>query len=768
MAARKTATRVDRGIAANHRRPHGCCERNHQRFRFRPQFTVWRARLGGIAVCVAGSGLLPFAASQPAATAQPAETAAPVAAGFQVGTAVADVTPVKLPVAINGGMTARLTDQVNDRVLARGLVLALGETELALVVVDSCMLPRDLLDQTKQLAAAQTGIPADRIMIAATHTHTAPAAMSCLGTDADPDYRTYVRLRIADVIAAAQKAKQPARAGWASVNAADYMAVRRWIRRPDRIETDPFGNPTVRANMHAGRDLDAVTGESGPEDPELSLLSFTTPSGEPLAVFANLSMHYFSGVQPISADYFGRYCSQLEARWQEQAASDRKPLALMSHGCSGDIWRRDYTGKTPERMNTISIDVYTKELVDLSLKALEQVQHIEPASLAMAERRIPLKYRTPNTERLQWAKRVVNDMGERLPKTQAEIYAREAIFLHEWQETEIVAQAIRIGDFAIATTPTETYALTGLKIKLQSPSPQTMVLDLANGGDGYIPPPEQHALGGYNTWPARSAGLEVTAEPKVVQSCLSLLEQVFQRPRRHYRQTTGPAAQALLDQAPICYWRLDDLQGPLAKSGIAHGVDAFYEPGVVFFLAGPQTPAFTCVPEVNRAAHFAGGRLRVRLPELPETYRVSLSIWNGMPTDAREVAGWFYGRGVNASWDSSYEQVGVTGKGDHAGRLIARLPGGGTHHGRSPIHRWQWHQVLILRTQKRFEVFLDGKKEPEISVATEPAARQNELGQAAADTELFFGGSSSGEANWEGRLDEIAILPQPPTGSDQP
>jgi hypothetical protein len=733
-----------------------------------PQFIVRLVSLGGIAVGSAGIGLPAHAASPSTSAAQPAENTASAVGAFQVGTAAVDVTPIKLPVAINGGMTARLTDQVNDRVLARALVLAQGGTELAMVVVDSCMLPRDLLDQTKQLASEKTGIPANRIMIAATHTHTAPAAMSCLGTDADPDYRAYVRLRVADGIAAAQKALQPARVGWASVDAADFMAVRRWIRRPDRIGTDPFGNATVRANMHAARDPDAVTGESGPEDPELCLLSFTTPTGEPLAVFANLSMHYFSGVQPISADYFGRYCSQLENRWQEQGGGVRKPLVLMSHGCSGDIWRRDYTGKTPERMNTISIDDYTKELVDLSLRALDKVRHVEPAALAMAEQRIPLKYRTPDAERLRWAKRVVAEMGERLPKSQEEIYAREAIFLHEWQETEIVTQAIRIGEFAVATTPTETYALTGLKIKLQSPAPQTMVLDLANGGDGYIPPPEQHMLGGYNTWPARSAGLEVTAEPKVVQSCLSLLEQIFQRPRRVHRLSTGPAAQALLDEDPLCYWRLNEFSGPIAKSQLSRGRDAIYEPGIVFFLAGPQSPAFTDPPEVNRAAHFAGGRLRVRLPELPESYRISLSIWNGMPTDAREIAGWFYARGVDASRESCFEQVGVAGKGDHAGRLIARLPGGHIHHGRSPIHRWQWHRVLISRTSDRFEVFLDGENDPEISVAILPADGQNRMDQASADTELFFGGSSFGEANWEGRLDEIAILTQPPTGPDQP
>ena len=69
-------------------------------------------------------------------------------------------------------------------------------------------------------------------------------------------------------------------------------------------------------------------------------------------------------------------------------------------------------------------------------------------------------------------------------------------------------------------------ALTGLKLKLQSPLQKTMVIELANGGDGYIPPPEQHLLGGYNTWPARSAGLEVQAEPRIRAKTLSLLRDV--------------------------------------------------------------------------------------------------------------------------------------------------------------------------------------------------------------------------------------------------
>src|SRR5207237_8391063 len=114
-------------------------------------------------------------------------------------------------------------------------------------------------------------------------------------------------------------------------------------------------------------------------------------------------------------------------------------------------------------------------------------------------------------------------------------------------------QAWPIGDMASTTTPCETYAVTGLKIKAASPLPNTMVIELANGGDGYIPPPEQHPFGGYNTWAARSAGLEVMAEPKIAEAAISLLEKVSGKPRREWKLSDGSAARAILDAKPLAY-----------------------------------------------------------------------------------------------------------------------------------------------------------------------------------------------------------------------
>ena len=91
---------------------------------------------------------------------------------------------------------------------------------------------------------------------------------------------------------------------------------------------------------------------------------------------------------------------------------------------------------------------------------------------------------------------------------------------------EIKLQAIRIGEFGIATSPCETFGSTGLAIKQASPFPLTMIIELANGCNGYLPPPDQFGLGGYTTWRARSSYLEIGAEPMIRANIISLLRRV--------------------------------------------------------------------------------------------------------------------------------------------------------------------------------------------------------------------------------------------------
>ena len=161
-----------------------------------------------------------------------------------------NIDPPKLPVLVNGMFGERTANSVHDPLHARALVLDDGKTKLAIVVVDIACMPRSLIDEAKQMAEKVTGIPADRMLVSATHTHSAPSAMSGLGSRNDPDYTPFLTRQIARSIQLAQKNLEPAEVGWGVVADFEHTKCRNWIKRTDKIDKDPFGRPICRAMMH--------------------------------------------------------------------------------------------------------------------------------------------------------------------------------------------------------------------------------------------------------------------------------------------------------------------------------------------------------------------------------------------------------------------------------------------------------------------------------------------------------------------------------------
>ncbi len=97
---------------------------------------------------------------------------------------------------------------------------------------------------------------------------------------------------------------------------------------------------------------------------------------------------------------------------------------------------------------------------------------------------------------------------------------------YEWPDSiDVSLQAIRIGDLAITAIPFEVFTQTGLEIKSRSPFKDTFTISLANGGYGYLPTPEEHRLGGYETWLSVSK-VEKEASVKISERILELLGQL--------------------------------------------------------------------------------------------------------------------------------------------------------------------------------------------------------------------------------------------------
>lgn len=449
---------------------------------------------------------------------------------LRAGCQAIDISPRVLPAIRNGGFIEATSDRVDDPLHARCLVLSDGEEGLCLAIVDSCMLPRDVCDAIKQRAAKDTGLKPERILIAATHTHSAPSAMDyCLGARQDVPYVDYLVPRVAAGIAQAHAKLEPAQTAWVVVDAPQHTHSRRWLHLGNPFPADPFGEHTVRAMMHPGYQNPQYSGPSGPVDSKLTVLSIQSTAGRPLCVLANYSMHYFGHDGGFSADYFGDFARHVEQSLAEGQANPSPPLAIMSQGTSGDLHWMDYS--RPQRRD-YTRQQYARELGDLALRALRGLKHRTNVELAMAESRITLGRRLPSAERLQWADSINQKREQRRPRDLPEVYAEQAVWLRDNPSTELVLQAVRIGDVGLAAIPNEVFAITGLKLKQQSPLALQINLELANGAEGYIPPPEQHDLGGYTTWPARTAGLETQAEPKIVEAVLQLLERVSGKSRR--------------------------------------------------------------------------------------------------------------------------------------------------------------------------------------------------------------------------------------------
>jgi hypothetical protein len=387
-------------------------------------------------------------------------------------------------------------------------------------------------DRIRKLAAKDTGISPHRILIAATHTHSAPSLMDfCLGSRRDPTYTGWFVNEVTRCIVRASKRLQPAVAGWTVTDAPGHTFCRRWIRRPGFVDIDPFGERTVRGMMHPGYQNPEYLGPAGPADTQLGLLSVRSRTGQPICLLANYSMHYVGGVSGLSADYWGYFSNIMTDKVLKSRDSPSEPadfVCMMFQGTSGDLHWMDYS----QPAKPVTPAMYAAELSEIAFAAYRTIEYRDDVDIVMAESRLTLPRRLPDAARLAWAEKLNRARGERRPQTRPEVYAEQAAWIRDHPSEELVLQAIRIGELGIAAIPNEVFAVTGLRIKAQSPLSLTLNFELANGAAGYIPPPEQHELGGYTTWPARTAGLEVQAEPKIVNRILELLEKVSGKPRR--------------------------------------------------------------------------------------------------------------------------------------------------------------------------------------------------------------------------------------------
>lgn len=690
-------------------------------------------------------GLMCLGGAMPAAVAVSAQPAA--SKGLRAGTAQVDITPQKFPVLVCGGFLSRSANTVNDPLSARCLVLDDGATRLLIMVADTIEIPYPMQEEVKAKASKATGIPTDRMLIAATHTHSGGSLLSALGTKADPDYSALLPGRLVECIVKAAANLRPAKVGWSSEDYPEGTHCRVFIRRPDCIGVDPTGRRTIRAMMHPGHQNPEYLGPCGPSDPEVSVLAVQGLDGKPMALLANYSMHYF-GAPPVSADYYGDFVRIVSKRLAEGDASF---IAMMSHGTSGDQQWQDYANPS----KPVSREQYATAVADAALRAYRRIEFQENVPLAMAERPVKIRLQQPDKELQAWAEKLYAEMKGRDPRSLPEVYAREIILLKDLHKEERKLQALRIGELGIAALPAEVYAITGLKLKQQCPLGRMFNIELANGSIGYIPPPEVRPLGGYNTWPARHTSTQNDIETIFVDSLLSMFEELTGRPRRKIVLSQGPATKGLLARKPLAYWRLGEIEGARAVDASGNGHDGTLEPGYALYLDGPDRGDLRAGGERSRAVQFAGGRMKSQF-DLGDEYTVEFYFWNGLPNDNRSVAGYLFSLGPDGVKGCPGDHLGIGGKAagkEGVGRLFF-FNGDGKNEslsGGPVLAPKTWNHVRLVRRKEEVAVTLNGGEKPIFSGKVSPTRPQG-------CKDVFVGGRSDNFANFEGRMAEFAVF----------
>lgn len=438
---------------------------------------------------------------------------------LRAGAAVANITPA-LGCSLAGSMTNHLGTEVHDELHVRAIALDNGRARIAIAQVDSCVLPRDVLDKAKAAIRSHLGMPPENVLISATHTHSAPASAHLFQSVPDPAYTAWLAVRISDCVRMAVGRLEPARAGWGVGREERLVFNRRFFMKPGTIPADPFGRATDRVQMNPPVGSPDILRPAGPTDPDVGVLAIETAAGRPLAVLGNYALHYVGGTGGghISADYFACWSQALER------LAGAPVVASLSNACSGDINGVNFRGRPVRLPPYEQMRGYAEILAAESYRTWRTLEFQDDLELGAVVEELELAVRLPDAGDLAAARKALAAAPP--PYTdRRQIYARETVLLAETYPKSVRTwvQALRIGSLGIATFPGEAFVQLGLEVKAKSPFKPTFLIELANDYRGYIPTVEGHELGGYETWRAKSSFLEKEAAPKMVKSALGLL-----------------------------------------------------------------------------------------------------------------------------------------------------------------------------------------------------------------------------------------------------
>ena len=394
---------------------------------------------------------------------------APLAgATLKAGVARVEITPPTGLSMYGYGNRKGTSSGILDPLMARVLVLEVGEKRLALVVLDlGRVLARTWIERLR--ANAQKSCGMSYVLVAATHTHSGPAIDDDYPPREGPDWETEVLKKVSLAIEEAHQHAVAARLGTGYGVA--YIGHNRLRVNPDGTVTWFEVNKTMIP--------------TAPIDPVVSVLRVDTTEGQPLAILVNYACHpvvFGADNLQYSADWPG-----VMIRTVEQAFARSQALCIFLQGGAGDI--NPFYAVTPLGEDAVKMRDWTGERVGSEAvrvaKAI-QTEAAPDALLDFVEDVLPFHLRW-NPEKFRQA--LLLSWG---PKAAEQF---------DWQRQDTyqlpVATVLINSRIAWMTLPAEPFVDFQIDWRNRCPVRDAFFLGYANGSFGYFPTLRAASLGGY-------------------------------------------------------------------------------------------------------------------------------------------------------------------------------------------------------------------------------------------------------------------------------
>ena len=431
---------------------------------------------------------------------------------LSVGFARVNITPM-MGIGLVGYFVPRYADGVLDDLEINALALRSGDTTALLLTVDHCGIERGTVADFAGAITTATGVPAENILIHATHSHTAPAIIdpskpptmaqefTSVKPDIEMEYYTFVRRKLCDVAQFAIDDLKPAKMGWGIGEAPNIAFVRRFRMKDGSVQTNPgVDNPNIDHPI-------------GDVDERVNVLRFDREGGETV-VLVNFGDHPdVVGGCKISADWPGFVRSTVE-----KVLDNTK--AICFNGAQGDV---NHVNVHPRGgyLNGMFMDFddvargydhakYMGRVITAGvLQAYDKVKYVEADEVRCIQRTVRVASNMPTPEQLPEAERInaLHEAGrdnelpyEGMMLTTVVAEAGRMVKLKDGPDSfPMELSGVAIGPVALIGLPGEPFTGIGRALKLAPDWELVLPCCLTNGSEGYFPMQDAYDEGGYES-----------------------------------------------------------------------------------------------------------------------------------------------------------------------------------------------------------------------------------------------------------------------------